>query len=65
MKRRLNMAAGIIHRPRVVLMDEPTVGVDPQSRIRIFEMIEALSPQGPQSFTPRITWKRLSGSVIA
>jgi len=46
MKRRLNMAAGIIHRPRVVLMDEPTVGVDPQSRIRIFEMIEALREQG-------------------
>ena len=43
MKRRLNMAAGIIHRPRVVLMDEPTVGVDPQSRNRIFEMIEAPS----------------------
>lgn len=46
MKRRLNMAAGIIHRPRVVLMDEPTVGVDPQSRIRIFEMIENLRAQG-------------------
>ena len=46
MKRRLNMAAGIIHRPRVVLMDEPTVGVDPQSRNRIFEMIEALRAQG-------------------
>src|SRR5580658_9889181 len=46
MKRRLNMAAGIIHRPRVVLMDEPTVGVDPQSRIRIFEMIEALRSAG-------------------
>jgi ABC-2 type transport system ATP-binding protein len=46
MKRRLNMAAGIIHRPRVVLMDEPTVGVDPQSRIRIFEMIEALRAAG-------------------
>ncbi len=46
MKRRLNMAAGIIHRPSVVLMDEPTVGVDPQSRIRIFEMIEALREQG-------------------
>jgi ABC-2 type transport system ATP-binding protein len=42
MKRRLNMAAGIIHRPRLVLMDEPTVGVDPQSRNRIFEMIEHL-----------------------
>jgi ABC-2 type transport system ATP-binding protein len=46
MKRRLNMAAGIIHRPRVVLMDEPTVGVDPQSRNRIFEMIEALRAHG-------------------
>src|SRR3954462_1472274 len=37
MKRRLNMACGLIHRPRVVLLDEPTVGVDPQSRNRIFE----------------------------
>jgi ABC-2 type transport system ATP-binding protein len=46
MKRRLNMACGLIHRPRVVLMDEPTVGVDPQSRNRIFEMIEALRRQG-------------------
>ena len=46
MKRRLNMAAGIIHQPRVVLMDEPTVGVDPQSRNRIFEMIEALGKRG-------------------
>ena len=46
MKRRLNMAAGIIHRPRVVLLDEPTVGVDPQSRNRIFEMIEALRKEG-------------------
>ncbi len=46
MRRRLNMAAGIIHRPRVVLMDEPTVGVDPQSRNRIFEMIEALRNEG-------------------
>jgi ABC-2 type transport system ATP-binding protein len=46
MKRRLNMAAGIIHRPRLVLMDEPTVGVDPQSRNRIFEMIEALRASG-------------------
>jgi ABC-2 type transport system ATP-binding protein len=46
MKRRLNMAAGIIHRPKIVLMDEPTVGVDPQSRNRIFEMIEALRAEG-------------------
>ena len=46
MKRRLNMAAGLIHEPRLVLMDEPTVGVDPQSRLRIFEMIEALRATG-------------------
>ncbi|MGA2652004.1 MAG: ABC transporter ATP-binding protein [Terracidiphilus sp.] len=46
MKRRLNMAAGLIHQPRLVLMDEPTVGVDPQSRNRIFEMIEALRSEG-------------------
>jgi len=46
MKRRLNMAAGILHSPKLVLMDEPTVGVDPQSRNRIFEMIEALKAEG-------------------
>ena len=46
MKRRLNMAAGLIHEPRVLLMDEPTVGVDPQSRNRIFEMIEQVLGEG-------------------
>jgi linearmycin/streptolysin S transport system ATP-binding protein len=46
MKRRLNMAAGMMHRPKVMLFDEPTVGVDPQSRNRIFEMIEALRDAG-------------------
>ena len=46
MKRRLNMAAGLVHRPKVTLMDEPTVGVDPQSRHRIFEMIEQLRAEG-------------------
>ena len=46
MKRRLNMAAGLIHRPQIILMDEPTVGVDPQSRERIFNMIEELHSLG-------------------
>jgi ABC-2 type transport system ATP-binding protein len=46
MKRRLNMAAGVLHRPRVLLLDEPTVGVDPQSRERIYSMIEALRADG-------------------
>ncbi|HJW98723.1 MAG TPA: ABC transporter ATP-binding protein [Terriglobales bacterium] len=46
MKRRLNMAAGLIQQPKLVLMDEPTVGVDPQSRNHIFEMIEKLRGEG-------------------
>lgn len=41
MKRRLNFGCGIVHRPPVLLLDEPTVGVDPQSRARLFEMVEA------------------------
>jgi len=46
MRRRLNMAAGMVHRPRIMLLDEPTVGVDPQSRNRIFEMVAELRDQG-------------------
>ena len=46
MKRRLNMAVGVLHRPRVLLLDEPTVGVDPQSRERIYQMIETLRADG-------------------
>lgn len=41
MKRRLNFGCGIVHKPPVLLLDEPTVGVDPQSRARLFEMVEA------------------------
>jgi len=46
MKRRLNIACGVLHRPEVVLLDEPTVGVDPQSRQRIWEMLEELRRNG-------------------
>ena len=46
MKRRLNIACGILHQPRVVLLDEPTAGVDPQSRERIYEMLEELRERG-------------------
>jgi ABC-2 type transport system ATP-binding protein len=46
MKRRLNIACGVLHRPRIVLLDEPTVGVDPQSRERIYDMLSALTKDG-------------------
>jgi len=46
MKRRLNLAVGILAEPRVLLLDEPTVGVDPQSRERIYEMIVELAGRG-------------------
>jgi ABC-2 type transport system ATP-binding protein len=46
MKRRLNLAAALVHDPELILLDEPTVGVDPQSRNAIFESIEALRGQG-------------------
>ena len=46
MKRRLNLAVAVVHDPPLLLLDEPTVGVDPQSRHAIFENILALQKQG-------------------
>jgi len=46
MARRLNFACGILHGPRVVLLDEPTVGVDPQARERIYELERSLAADG-------------------
>lgn len=46
MKRRLNIGIGLLHRPTLLVLDEPTVGVDPQSRNAILESIEALSVEG-------------------
>jgi ABC-2 type transport system ATP-binding protein len=46
MKRRINIAAGIMHHPRVLLMDEPTVGIDPQSRNHILQTVKELNRRG-------------------
>jgi len=46
MQRRLNIAAGLLHEPRLLVLDEPTVGVDPQSRNAILESVEALGTAG-------------------
>ena len=46
MKRRLNIGVGLLHHPALLILDEPTVGVDPQSRNAILESVEALSVEG-------------------
>nr|WP_290667189.1 ABC transporter ATP-binding protein [Ardenticatena sp.] len=46
MKRRLNIAAGLLHHPRLLLLDEPTVGIDPQSRRRILDTVKQFNAEG-------------------
>lgn len=46
MKRRLNIACAIVHRPKIIIMDEPTVGIDPQSRNHILESVRMLNREG-------------------
>ena len=46
LRRRLNLAAGLIHEPELLLLDEPTVGIDPQSRNRIYKVVEELRAAG-------------------
>jgi ABC-2 type transport system ATP-binding protein len=46
MKRRINIAAALLHHPQLLIMDEPTVGVDPQSRNRILETVRELNQGG-------------------
>jgi ABC-2 type transport system ATP-binding protein len=46
MKRRLNFGCGIVHNPRVLLLDEPTAGVDPQSRVRLLDLVRTQARSG-------------------
>jgi ABC-2 type transport system ATP-binding protein len=46
MKRRINIASALLHKPKILFMDEPTVGIDPQSRNLIFEVVEKLHREG-------------------
>jgi len=46
MKRRINIAAALLHDPKILILDEPTVGIDPQSRNHIFDMIRSLKEEG-------------------
>ena len=46
MKRRLNLCMGLLHRPRVLLLDEPTVGIDPQARLNILDVVREVAASG-------------------
>ena len=46
MKRRVNIAVGLMHKPRLLFMDEPTVGIDPQSRLAILDSVKSLNKAG-------------------
>ena len=65
MKRRLNIACGMLHHPRIVLLDEPTVGVDPQSRERIYDMLAELTADGRVAAAHDPSSRRSRGALRA
>lgn len=59
MKRRLEIARGLLHHPKILFLDEPTLGLDPQTRNHIWSYIKNLNKEeGITVFSPPITWKK-------
>ena len=58
MRRRLDLAASLVHRPPVLFLDEPTTGLDPQSRNDLWDVIRELVADGTTSCSPPSTWRR-------
>jgi ABC-2 type transport system ATP-binding protein len=58
MKRRFNTGCALMQDPILIIMDEPTVGIDPQSRNYIYLIIEKLIKKAKRSSIPAITWKK-------
>ena len=60
MKRRLTIARSLINDPELLLLDEPTTGLDPQARHVLWERLYRLKQQGVTLVSPRTTWTRPS-----
>ena len=58
MKRRLNIAVAMLHNPSILILDEPTVGVDAQSRQHIFDYIQSLAEQRNDDSLRRTIWRK-------
>ncbi len=64
MKRRVNIACGVMHQPKIIILDEPTVGVDPQSRERIYDMLATLRNDGVSIVLTTHQWKKRKLAAI-
>jgi ABC-2 type transport system ATP-binding protein len=62
-KRRLDIGLGVIHRPRLLFLDEPTTGLDPQSRARMWDEVRKLRDGGVTVFLTPTTWRRPTRSA--
>ena len=63
MAQRLMVARAIFHRPAVLFLDEPTAGLDPQSRLALWEILGELNAAGQTICSPRTTWRRPTSSA--
>src|SRR3954451_2808226 len=65
MKRRLDLASALVHEPDVLFLDEPTTGLDPASRLTVWEEVRRINARGPPSSSRRSTSRRPTSSAIA